>query len=87
MFSCPFMSALIRKFYRNFVRTLNTIIYDPAEKLRITIDCPINPTVVKDCKSNENPISLLDLLLHSVNFSLAVAPPTIFGDRHASEGY
>jgi len=79
------MPALIRKFYRRFVRTLNIIIYDPAGKLRITTGCPITPAVVKGCKSNENPISLLDLLLHSVNFSSAAAPPTIFGDRQASE--
>jgi hypothetical protein len=30
-----------------------------GEKHRITTGCPINPMVIKGCKSNENPISLL----------------------------
>jgi hypothetical protein len=30
-----------------------------GKKLRITIGCPINPAVIKGCKSNENPIFLL----------------------------
>jgi hypothetical protein len=33
--------------------------YDLVEKLRITTGCPIKPAVIKGCKSNENPISLL----------------------------
>ena len=53
------MPVVIRKFYRHFVRALNTIIYDPAEKLRITTGCSINPAVIKGCKSIENPIALL----------------------------
>jgi hypothetical protein len=59
MSSHPFLPAVIRKFHRCFVGTLNTIIYDPMEKLRITAGCPINSAVIKGCKSNENPISLL----------------------------
>jgi hypothetical protein len=35
------------------------MIYDPAKKHRIATGCPINPAVIKGCKSNENPISLL----------------------------
>ena len=53
------MLVVIRKFYHHFVRTLNTIIYNPAKILRITIGCPMNLAVTKGCKSNENPISLL----------------------------
>jgi hypothetical protein len=55
----PVMPALTRKFYRRFVRTLNTKVYDLAVKMGITIGCPVNPVVVNGCKSNETPISLL----------------------------
>jgi hypothetical protein len=51
------MPVVIRKFYHRFVWTLNTIIYDLTEKLRITTGCPVNPAVINGCKSNENPIS------------------------------
>ena len=55
------MLAVIRNFYRRFVRILDTIGCDPAVKLGITIGCPFNPAVVNGCKCNENPISLLFL--------------------------
>jgi hypothetical protein len=53
------MQVVIRKFYRSFVRTLNTIVYDSAVKMGITTSYPVNPAVINGYKSNENPISLL----------------------------
>jgi hypothetical protein len=53
------MLAMIRKFYRCFVRTLNTIVYDLAVTMGITTVFPVNPMVIDGYKSNENPISLL----------------------------
>jgi hypothetical protein len=53
------MPAMIRKFYRHFVRTLNTIVYDPTIIMGITTGFPVNPVVIDGYKSNENPSSLL----------------------------
>jgi hypothetical protein len=52
------MPAVIKKFHRCFVRTLNIIVYDPAVKMGITTHYPVSPVVINGCKSYENPIFL-----------------------------
>jgi hypothetical protein len=69
------MPEVIRKIYHRFVRTLNTIVYDPAEKHRITTRCLVNPVVINNCKSNENPISLLFFLTRLTFLQPWLPPP------------
>jgi hypothetical protein len=49
-------------------------------KTDITFGCPFKTAVVNNYKSTENP-HFPPLPLHSLNFSLAVTPPSIFGDH------
>ena len=77
MSSRPFLMAVIRKFYRHFIWRLNTLIYDPVEKLRITTGCPINSAVIKGCKSNKNPISLLFFFFTRLTVLQPWLPPPI----------